>query len=178
MAFDTPPDGGAELAVLLERSGVDFRREGNRFSFRFARGGCQWQTVCDCREELVLVYGIHPAPVGDRPGALALCSRLNARVVRGAFSFRRDTLSFAPVPGWASSSTPRSAQPRHWNTTPPPSPVFGSSWRRGPGASGLISRLKYAGSCVFREISSDNFTVERRGASRSTTPVERRDVKQ
>lgn len=84
-AFDTPPDGGAELEALLERSGVDFRREGDRFSFLFASGGCRWRTVCDCREELVLVYGIHPAPVRDAHGALALCSRLNARVVQGGF---------------------------------------------------------------------------------------------
>mgnify|MGYP007033823383 CR=1 FL=1 len=84
-AFDTPPDGGAELAALLARSGVDYRREGDRFSFLFAGGGCRWRTVCDCREGLVLVYGIHPAPVRDGPGALALCSSLNARVVRGGF---------------------------------------------------------------------------------------------
>ena len=83
--FDTPPDGGTELEALLERGGVDFRREGDRFSFLFASGGCRWQTVCDCREGLVLVYGIHPAPVRDAHGALALCSRLNARVVRGGF---------------------------------------------------------------------------------------------
>ena len=73
-AFDTPPDGGAELEALLERSGVDFRREGDRFSFLFASGGCRWRTVCDC-----------PAPVRDAHGALALCSRLNARVVQGGF---------------------------------------------------------------------------------------------
>lgn len=84
-AFDTPPDGGAELAALLERSGVDYRREGDRFSFLLASGGCRWQTVCDCREGLVLVYGIHPAPVRDAHGVLALCSRLNARVVQGGF---------------------------------------------------------------------------------------------
>ena len=31
--FDAPPEGGAELAALLERSGVEFRREGERFRF-------------------------------------------------------------------------------------------------------------------------------------------------
>lgn len=92
--FDAPPDGGTELSALLERSGVDFRREGGRFSFLFASGGCRWQTVCDCREGLVLVYGIHPAPVRDGGEALEVCSRLNARVVRGSFFVQEERIVF------------------------------------------------------------------------------------
>ena len=38
-AFDLPPDGGAELAALLERSGVDFVRDEDQFRFRFSSGG-------------------------------------------------------------------------------------------------------------------------------------------
>lgn len=84
-AFYTPPDGAQELAALLERSGVDFKREGSRFSFVFASEGCRWRTVCDCREGLVLVYGIHPAVVLEPGGALRVCSALNASVTRGSF---------------------------------------------------------------------------------------------
>ena len=64
--FDLPPDGAEELRALLERSGAAFQREGNRFRLRFASRGCRWQTVCDCRGSLVLVYGIHPARLTER----------------------------------------------------------------------------------------------------------------
>lgn len=93
-SFDVPPDGGAELAALLERSGVEYRREGERFSFLLAGGGCRWQTVCDCRDELVLVYGIHPAAVAEPRRTAELCSELNARVVRGGFFLREGHVVF------------------------------------------------------------------------------------
>ena len=83
--FDLPPDGGAELEALLELSGVDFVRRGDQFRFRFTSGGCVWQTVCRCQGSLVLVYGVHPAPVEDAGRALALCGRLNSRLVEGSF---------------------------------------------------------------------------------------------
>lgn len=84
-SFDLPPDSGAELAALLERSGVDFSREGDQFQFRFTSGGCIWQTVCRCRDSLVLIYGIHPVPVEDTARSLALCNHLNSQVVHGSF---------------------------------------------------------------------------------------------
>lgn len=93
-SFDAPPDGGTELAALLERSGVEYRREGERFSFLFASGGCRWQTVCDCRDALVLVYGIHPVSVNAPRQAAELCSELNARVVRGSFFLREGRIVF------------------------------------------------------------------------------------
>ena len=83
--FDTPPDGAAELAELLERSGVDFTRRDGAFYFRFSSGGCVWQTVCRCQGNRVLIYGVHPAPAADEARCLALCSRLNSQVVEGAF---------------------------------------------------------------------------------------------
>ena len=92
--FDLPPDGGAELAALLEHSGVDFVRQGELFQFRFTSGGCTWRTVCRCHGDLVLVYGVHPAPVEDIPAALALCSALNAKVVQGSFFLREDRFVF------------------------------------------------------------------------------------
>ena len=84
LSFDVPPDGGAELEALLERSGVDFQREGGRFRFLFTSRGCKWQTVCDCREGLVLVYGIHPAQVTCPEKALELCSQLDQRLIHGS----------------------------------------------------------------------------------------------
>lgn|GEM_PF-1293181 len=81
--FEKPLDAAEELSGLLSRSGVDFRRTGNRFFFRFSSRGRKWQTVCDCEGERVLVYGIHPAPVKDESAALAACSRINRQVVMG-----------------------------------------------------------------------------------------------
>ena len=92
--FDLPPDGAEELRALLEHSGAAFQREGNRFRFRFASRGCQWQTVCDCQGSLVLVYGIHSARVAQRERALELCSELNSRVVRGSFFLQEERIVF------------------------------------------------------------------------------------
>ena len=92
--FDQPPQGGAELDALLRRSGVEFRRTEERFQFRFSSGGCRWQVVCQCREDWVLVYGIHPAPVQDHARALALCSEVNGQVVRGSLFLREDRFVF------------------------------------------------------------------------------------
>lgn len=94
LTFDLPPDGGTELAALLERSGVDFVREEDRFRLRFSSGGCTWQTVCRCRGDLVLVYGVHPAPVTDPARALALCGQLNARLTEGSLFLQEEHLVF------------------------------------------------------------------------------------
>ena len=92
--FALPPDGGRELEALLERSGVDFVRQDNRFQFRFSSGGCTWQTVCRCQGDHVLVYGIHPAPVRDAGRAQALCSELNAQVVQGGLFLQQEHFIF------------------------------------------------------------------------------------
>lgn len=94
LTFDLPPDGGTELAALLERSGVDFVREDGQFRFRFSSGGCTWQTVCRCQGELVLVYGVHPAPVTDPARALALCGWLNARLAEGSLFLQEERFVF------------------------------------------------------------------------------------
>lgn len=94
LTFDLPPDGGTELAALLERSGVDFVREDGQFRFRFSSGGCTWQTVCRCQGDLVLVYGVHPAPVTDPARALALCGRLNARLAEGSLFLQEERFVF------------------------------------------------------------------------------------
>lgn len=94
LTFDLPPDGGTELAALLERSGVDFVREDGQFRFRFSSGGCTWQTVCRCQGDLVLVYGVHPAPVTDPARALALCGWLNARLAEGSIFLQEERFVF------------------------------------------------------------------------------------
>ena len=94
LTFDLPPDGGTELAALLERSGVDFVREDGQFRFRFSSGGCTWQTVCRCQGDLVLVYGVHPAQVTDAARALALCGRLNARLAEGSLFLQEERFVF------------------------------------------------------------------------------------
>ena len=94
LTFDLPPDGGTELAALLERSGVDFVREDGQFRFRFSSGGCTWQTVCRCQGDLVLVYGVHPAPVTDPARALALCGRLDARLAEGSIFLQEERFVF------------------------------------------------------------------------------------
>ena len=93
-AFALPPDGSAELTALLERSGVEYVREGDQFRFRFSSGGCTWQTVCSCREDLVLVFGVHPAPVQNAATGLALCGALNSQVVQGSFFLQEDRFVF------------------------------------------------------------------------------------
>lgn len=94
LTFDLPPDGGTELSALLERSGVDFVREDGQFRFRFSSGGCTWQTVCRCQGDLVLVYGVHPAPVTDPARALALCGWLNARLAEGSLFLQEERFVF------------------------------------------------------------------------------------
>ena len=94
LEFDLPPDAAEELAALLERSGVEYLRDGEIFRFRFASRGCAWQTVCRCRGELVLVYGVHPARVVQPETALALCAQLNSQVIQGAFFLWEERLVF------------------------------------------------------------------------------------
>lgn len=92
--FDLPPEGGEELAALLERSGVEFVREGELFRFCFTSGGCTWQTVCRCMGNRVLVYGIHPAAVTAPSRALALCGEINSRVVEGSLFLQEERFVF------------------------------------------------------------------------------------
>ncbi|MEA4940912.1 hypothetical protein SDC9_68208 [bioreactor metagenome] len=82
--FLDDPDGAAELAALLEDSGVPYKRSGSRFELLFTKQGRTWRTVCDCEGIRVLIYGIHPQPVSDSTAALAVCSDVNRQMVRGA----------------------------------------------------------------------------------------------
>ena len=116
--FDAPPDGAEELAALLEHSGVDYLQEEMRFRFRFTSQGCAWQTVCDCRGELVLVYGLHPARV-EAPERRWHCAPGSMpRSRRGGSSSRKSGLCSALVPGSPSALRPGTALPPPWNTTP------------------------------------------------------------
>lgn len=93
-SFALPPDSGGELAALLERSGVDYVRQGDEFRFRLASGGCTWQTVCLCQGDWVLIYGVHPAPVENAAGATALCSQLNRTLTQGSLFLQEEHFVF------------------------------------------------------------------------------------
>lgn len=93
-SFHLPLDAAAELAGLLDRSGVAYERTGTRFRFLFAGQGCKWQTVCDCQGDRVLIYGIHPTPVRDRAAALEACSAVNCRTVMGGCFLTEERLVF------------------------------------------------------------------------------------
>ena len=80
-----PPNGGKELEALLQRSGVEYSREGARFRFLFTNRGCKWQVVCDGQEELVLIYSIHPAVITVTEQAKLFCSDLNRQLVEGSY---------------------------------------------------------------------------------------------
>ena len=134
--FDLPPDGAEELRALLEHSGAAFQREGNRFRFRFASRGCQWQTVCDCQGSLVLVYGIHSARVAQRERALELCSELNSRVVRGSFFLQEERIVFRTSAQLTErfEAWERIAAALEYNAA-----VLSSQWERiAAGAQGLV----------------------------------------
>lgn len=134
--FDLPPDGAEELRALLEHSGAAFQREGNRFRLRFASRGCQWQTVCDCRGSLVLVYGIHAARVAQRERALELCSELNSRVVRGSFFLQEERIVFRTSAQLTErfEARERIAAALEYNAA-----VLSSQWERiAAGAQGLV----------------------------------------
>ena len=101
--FDLPPQGAEELRALLEYSGVDFRREGDRFRFFFASRGCRWQTVCQCRDDLVLVYGVHPARVTcpERSRAPLASPVMMPRAVTAWAASSSETAAWAPRAGTA-----------------------------------------------------------------------------
>lgn len=82
--FQDNPDGAAELAALLDDSGVPYKRSGNRFELLFTKQSRTWRTVCDCEGSRVLIYGIYPQPVLDPTAARTVCSNVNRQMVRGA----------------------------------------------------------------------------------------------
>ena len=92
--FHAPVDGAAVLEQLLESSGVPFRREGDRFRFRFSSQGRRWQMVCDCAGDRVLLYSIFPQPCGDRTAALERCNAVNRQAVQGGCFLSEDHLVF------------------------------------------------------------------------------------
>ena len=92
--FEMTPDGSTELAALLERSGVDFRREGDRFRFRFTSRGCKWQVICRGQRGRVLAYSIYPARVTAPEKAALLCARLNQRLTEGSFFVQEERIVF------------------------------------------------------------------------------------
>jgi len=58
-----PVDAAVELEELLYYNGFSFHREENRFYLVFSDRGCKWETLCICRNQVVLFYGRYPFPV-------------------------------------------------------------------------------------------------------------------
>ena len=77
-------DPAAELVHLLEYNGFAYRRDGDRFRVVFTDRGCKWETVCICREQSVLFYGLYPFPLRDAAKARELCGLVNSQVLFGA----------------------------------------------------------------------------------------------
>ena len=79
-----PVDAAAELEDLLRYNGFSFHREGDRFYLVFADRGCKWETLCVCRERLVLIDGCYPFPAVDRERARTVCEEINRQAVMGS----------------------------------------------------------------------------------------------
>lgn len=92
--FDEAVDAAVELEELLCYNGFAFRREGGRFHLVFSDRGCKWETMCVCRERLVLIYGRFPLPVADPARARALCEEVNRQVVLGSMLLSEGRLVF------------------------------------------------------------------------------------
>lgn len=73
-----------ELAALLDDSGAAWMEERGFFRFRLRRDGMLWEAECRPSPGQALVYGRYPFTVSDQGAALRLCSKINAKVVRGA----------------------------------------------------------------------------------------------
>ena len=87
-------DATAELEELLLYNGFSFRREGETFHLVFADRGCKWETMCVCREQLVLFYGRYPFPIVDRERAQTVCGEINRQVVQGSMFLHEDRAVF------------------------------------------------------------------------------------
>ena len=79
------------LTALLEDSGTAWRTQGGLIRFRLRRDGMTWETACRCLEGRLLAYGRCPFVIGDIPGFLAQCSRINSQVVQGALFLPEDS---------------------------------------------------------------------------------------
>ena len=79
-----PVDAAVELEELLHYNGFSFRREGNRFYLVFSDRGCKWETLCICRNQMVLFYGRYPFPVMESESIRTVCEEINRQVVMGS----------------------------------------------------------------------------------------------
>lgn len=81
-----------ELEWLLRRSGVAYEADQGQYGFWMRTSDVQWQTVCRCVEDWVLVYAILPGTAEDAVAAREVCCTLNQRLLRGCFFLQDDTL--------------------------------------------------------------------------------------
>lgn len=83
-----------ELEWLLRRSGVVYELEQGQYGFWMRTADLQWQIVCRCAENWVIVYAILPGTVEVAAEAREVCCKLNQRLLRGCFFLQEDTLLF------------------------------------------------------------------------------------
>ena len=60
----------------------------------FSDRGCKWETLCICKEQMVLVYGRYPFPVMESEGIRAVCEEINRQVVMGSMFVNEDRVVF------------------------------------------------------------------------------------
>ncbi len=83
-------DIGKEIRVLLEEIGADSRFEGGLLRFRLKKDALEWDASARLLRGHAIFYGRYPFTALDRDAALLLCSKVNARLVRGAFFLPAD----------------------------------------------------------------------------------------
>ena len=78
------------LTGMLEDAGVPWIEEADLIRFRVRKDGARWEMNCRCRRGELIVYSRYPFSVPEAPDAWILCSRINARTVRGALFLPED----------------------------------------------------------------------------------------
>ena len=78
------------LTGMLENAGVPWIEEADLIRFRVRKDGARWEMNCRCRRGELIVYSRYPFSVPEGLDAWILCSRINARAVRGAMFLPED----------------------------------------------------------------------------------------
>lgn len=104
--FDEREEPAALLEALLDTSGIQYLHQKGQFRFLFSSRGYRWETVCQCREGGVMVYGRYPFQVRERTKALEACCVCNEQVIRGGMFLAGAELVFRT---WADTDDPVTA---------------------------------------------------------------------
>lgn len=82
--LDEVIDPARELVDLLEYNGIRYSREKYGLRCAFSDAACKWETIFQCTQRTVLIYGIYPFPVSNREGTVEKVNRINRELTRGA----------------------------------------------------------------------------------------------